>query len=461
MKLTHEFNSRILKAYDIRGIVGEEIKDTDPYFVGRTFATVVKRKGGKLITLGFDGRADSEKFSKEVARGMNDCGINVINIGLVPTPVLYFSVPHFKSDAGLMITASHNPKEFNGFKMLLKDRPFFGNDIQELGKMAIAGDFEDGKGSTKEVDIKDIYLDRILEDYKPAKNLNVIWDCGNGAAGEITEMLLKRLDGKHIGLYTEIDGDFPNHSADPSKAKNLLELQKQVKENDEYDLGIGFDGDGDRIGVIDSEGNFIPHDFILMLFAQETLKIHPGSAVVSEVKASKDFYDQVEKWGGKPIMSKTGHSSIKTIMKESGAWFAGETSGHMCFRENYNFDDGIYAALRFVAIVSRFNKPLHEVIADLPHSFATPGMRIPVGHDRKFEIIEEIRERLDKEGAEYFDIDGMRVNTPDGWWLARTSQTEAVITCRCESSTKEGLKRVVTELQKHLDASNVDYKVEV
>ena len=455
---SHLFNKSILREYDIRGLVGKTLYKEDSYFVGRAFGTVLRRKNLKTVVIGFDGRESSVEFSNEVIRGLNDSGIDVENVGLGPSPMVYFAMKSRGIDASVVVTGSHSPIEFNGIKMSLNTGPFFADSIQELGAMAKAGDFETGSGKTVNIDIQDAYVDRMLQDYEGEKDLTVAWDCGNGATGEIIRRLTKKLPGKHILLFDKIDASFPNHHPDPTVAKNLVDLQKAVKENN-CDIGVGFDGDGDRFGAIDEKANIHWADILMAVYADEVLKTHPNSPIIADVKSSRILFDEIERLGGKPVMSATGHSIIKSKMLELNAPLAGELAGHICFNDKYyGFDDGPYCAIRMLNILSKSGKSLSSLVSHLPHMHNTPEVRFHVSEDRKFDIPEEIKERLlnanDKD-VQVNDVDGVRVTTPEGWWLIRASNTEDVLTIRAEAFSAEGLIKLKASVEKQLNLSGI------
>jgi phosphomannomutase len=454
----HQFHPSILREYDIRGTVGDTLKVEDCYFIGRAFGTMVKRRGGKTLAVGFDGRESSPAFSNEIIRGLNDCGLDVENIGLGPTPMAYFAMKSRKHDAAVMITGSHSPLAYNGIKMAYSDGPFYGAMVQEIGKICAVGDFESGEGKTTTIDVQDAYVDRLLQDYTGSRDLTVAWDNGNGAAGEIIRRLTKKLPGKHILLFDEIDGTFPNHHPDPTVAKNLVDLQKVVRDN-KCDIGLGFDGDADRVGAVDENAEILWADIIMAVYAAEVLKTHPGATVIADVKSSRVFFDEITRLGGKPIMWNTGHSLIKAKMKETGSPLAGELAGHICFADKYyGFDDGVYCAIRLLNIISHAGKPLSQLVSHLPKMHNTPEVRFHVPAERKFDIAPEIKARLQTEKApnvDINDIDGVRVTTPDGWWLMRPSNTEDVLTIRAEGFTPEGLERLKGQLTAQLKQSGI------
>jgi phosphomannomutase len=455
---SYRFNPGILREYDIRGIIGETLKEEDCYFVGRSFGTVVRRRGGRKVVVGFDGRPSSPGFAQEVIRGLNDCGLDVENVGLGPTPMVYFALKSRGLDASIMITGSHSPSAYNGIKMALKDGPFYGSAVQDLGRLAAAGDFESGAGKTVLVDVQDAYVDRMVQDYKGPKNLTIAWDNGNGAAGEIVRRLTKKLPGKHILLFDQIDGTFPNHHPDPTVAKNLVDLQKAVREH-KCDIGIGFDGDADRIGAVDENGDILWADIIMAVYAAEVLKSHPGAPIIGDVKCSRVLFDEIKRLGGKPIMWTTGHAPIKAKVLETKSPLAGELAGHICFSDHYyGFDDAPYCAVRLLNILSHAGKPMSALVSHLPKMYFTPEVRFHVPAERKFDIAPEIKARLRAAAAkdvDINDIDGVRVTSPDGWWLIRPSNTEELLTIRAEGFTPEGLERLKAQIVDQMKLSGI------
>jgi phosphomannomutase len=372
--------------------------------------------------------------------------------------MLYFGVKYFEADAGVMITGSHNPPEYNGFKLLLKNRPIFGNDIQEIGKIAAEGNFINENGSLREENIKEKYIKRILQDSVISRKLKVAWDCGNGVGGVILPSLLSHLQNQNFSIYDKVDENFPNHHPDPTIPENLIDLRKVVLKN-KCDLGIAFDGDADRIGVIDAKGEILWGDQLMIIFAKDVLAKHPGATIISEVKASQTLYDKITEMGGNPIMWKTGHSYIKEKLKEEKALLAGEMSGHIYFAdEYYGYDDALYAAIRLLSILSSSTKKLYEIRQELPKTFSTPELRIEVEEDRKFIIPKEVEKRLKAEKADYSTIDGVRVNTENGWWLVRASNTQSILVARCEGKSKEDLKILKENLSDQLEQSGVEMK---
>jgi phosphomannomutase len=456
MSQAHKFDSTILREYDIRGLVDKTIKTTDAYAIGRSFGTLIARDGGTTACTGYDGRASSPVFEAEVAKGLADCGLKVIRVGLGPTPMLYYATKSLDADGGIMITGSHNPPEYNGFKMIRKKGAVYGAQIQNLGALAAAGDYASGKGLLEKRDMLDTYVGRLLKDYRGTTPLTVAWDAGNGAAGEALKKLTAKLPGKHTLLFADIDGTFPNHHPDPTVPKNLVDLQKAVRDN-KCDLGIAFDGDGDRIGVVDSQARILWGDQLMLVLAQEVLAENPGATIIADVKASQVLFDGVKNLGGKPLMWKTGHSLIKTKMAETKAPLAGEMSGHIFFADRYyGFDDALYAAVRLVSYLSRSGKKLSDLRDAMPSPLNTPELRFPCAEDRKFKVVEEVRRRLHgAKNVEVIEVDGVRVLAPEGWWLLRASNTQDVLVARVEANNAAGLDRLKAQLVEQLKASGI------
>jgi len=455
-KTGHKFDSTILREYDIRGVVGTTLHTADASAIGRAFGTLVRRNGGKRVALGFDGRLSSPELAKACVEGLTSAGIDVIEIGLAATPMLYFAVWHLEADGGIQITGSHNPPDFNGFKMMMGKKSFYGADIQKLGEIAAKGDFETGQGKVEKKAVLDDYAARLLRDVKPGRHLKVAWDTGNGAVGVSIRAVVDKLPGTHFILNEKVDGTFPAHHPDPTVPENLKQLQAKVSEEG-CDLGIGFDGDGDRIGAIDGKGRILWGDQLLILWARDVLKTHPGATIIGDVKASQALFDEVERAGGKPLMWKTGHSLIKTKMAELKSPLAGEMSGHVFFADTfYGFDDALYCGLRLLNIVAASKQSLAEMRDGLPQLMNTPELRFDCPEERKFKIVDEVKARLKQAGAKVNDIDGVRVSTPDGWWLLRASNTQAVLVARCESASEAGLERLKSDLRAALAASGLE-----
>ncbi|WP_448586498.1 phosphoglucomutase/phosphomannomutase PgmG [Thermaurantiacus sp.] len=451
---THRFHPTSLREYDIRGIVGETLAEADAEAVGRGFGTVVRRAGGLRVAVARDGRLSSPDLLEALVRGLRGAGCDVTDIGLGPTPMLYYAVHALQTDGGIMVTGSHNPPSHNGFKMMLRDRPFFGADIRALGQAAAAGDWESGAGALEEARVLERYVDRLVADAEiPA--LRVGWDCGNGATGEAVGRLVQRLPGEHHLLFAEIDGRFPNHHPDPTVEANLRDLRELVVGKG-LDLGLAFDGDGDRIGAIDGEGRIVWGDQLLMILAEALLATRPGATVIADVKASEALFQRVAALGGRPLMWKTGHSLIKAKMKETGAALAGEMSGHIFFADRwYGFDDGLYAAIRLLEAIGRLGRTLTDLRSAMPALVNTPEMRFPCPDERKFHVIDDVLARLAQTGATVDATDGARVTTDDGWWLLRASNTQAVLVARAEARDAAGLERLKASIAETLAAAGV------
>jgi phosphomannomutase len=451
----HQFDPSILREYDIRGVVGDTVHAADARAIGRTFGTMVRRKGGNRVALGYDGRLSSPELAAACIDGLTAAGVDVINIGVAATPMLYFAVYHFETDGGIQITGSHNPPDYNGFKMMMGKKSFFGADIQKLGALAGKGDWESGQGKAETKNILADYATRLLRDVKPGKKLKVAWDVGNGAVGVSIRAVVDKLPGEHFVLNEKVDGTFPAHHPDPTVPENLEQLMAEVKKRG-CDLGIAFDGDGDRIGAIDGKGRILWGDQLLVLWARDVLKTHPGATIIADVKASQVLFDEIARAGGKPMMFKTGHSLIKSKMAEIGAPLAGEMSGHIFFADTfYGFDDALYCGLRLLNIVANTRESLADMRDALPQPVNTPELRFDCPDARKFDVVEEVKAGLQKAGAKFSDIDGVRVSTSDGWWLLRASNTQPVLVARCEAADEAGLERLKSELKAALSASGV------
>jgi phosphomannomutase len=454
----HRFDPTVLREYDIRGIVGKTLKPEDAFAIGRCFGSVVMRADGKRVAVGYDGRLHSPEMEAQLVAGLRACGLEVVRIGLCATPMLYFAAYDQQADGAVMVTGSHNPPDYNGFKMMLGKKPFFGAQIQDIGRMAAEGDVVPEKvGTDRKVDIATRYADRVLQDWDGGdRALKVVWDPGNGSAGPIVKALTARLPGTHYVINGDVDGNFPNHHPDPTVAKNLEQIIAEVA-REKADLGIAFDGDGDRIGVVDNEGHILFGDQLLIVLARDVLKAKPGATIIADVKASQVLFDEVAKAGGEPLMWKTGHSLIKAKMAETGSPLAGEMSGHIFFADKwYGFDDAPYSAVRLLGIVARMAQSLAEVRAALPQVINTPELRFNCEEARKFVVVQEVKDRLAAEGAKVQAVDGVRVLTEDGWWLLRASNTQAVLVARCEASSEAGLERLKAQLVKQLVASGLE-----
>jgi len=453
--MSHDFHPTSLREYDVRGIVGQTLGEADAYALGRSFGTLVRRGHGTSVAVGRDGRESSPRLEEALVRGLTEAGIDVVRIGLGPTPMLYFAEAELDVDGGIMITGSHNPANYNGFKMVMFGGPFFGQDIQKLGAMAASGDWEEGSGSVRDEEVMDRYVDRLMRNFD-GDGFRVAWDAGNGAAGPVVEKLTQRLPGEHHLLYTDVDSRFPNHHPDPTEEKNLADLKALVKEKG-LDLGIAFDGDGDRIGAIDGEGRVIWGDQLLSILAEPVLEEMPGATIIADVKASQALYDRIAELGGTPLMWKTGHSLIKSKMKETGAPLAGEMSGHIFFAHDYyGFDDALYSAVRLIRAVTHLGGSLTDLRSAMPDMVNTPEMRFQVDEARKFPVVQEVLDRLAASGANVNATDGARVNTEDGWWLLRASNTQDVLVARAEAKDEAGLERLMHQIDEQLALSGLE-----
>jgi phosphomannomutase len=453
-------NKNIFRAYDIRGNSLLDINPTIAYRIGFCFSKMhLSRQDKVTICVGMDGRLSSPSLHEALAEGLVQGGADVISIGVVPSPVLYFADTKFKPAASIMVTASHNPKDDNGFKMLSGGKSFFGLQIQELLNLIERTDWVDHRllsskagRAVKYIDINKEYVERILEGLTINPRLKVAWDPGNGSGGSIIEMLKSRLPNINIAINCEIDGNFPNHHPDPTNLANLEQLIN-VTMSEKCHLGIGLDGDADRIGIVTNQGKMIYGDQLLCLFAKDILKAHKDRAVVMDVKTSQSVFDQIKQYGGLPIMWKTGHPLIKAKMLDINAVLGGEMSGHMFFADKYyGYDDGIYAALRILDLLSRSDQSLDDMLNTLPKVYNTAEIKIAAAEERKFQIIDAVKKHIKETGADIIDIDGIRVNTKDGWWLVRASNTSAAIIARCESNSEEGLESLKSNLFRILDA---------
>ncbi len=460
MPKSHRFDPTVLREYDIRGIVGDTLHATDARAIGQGFGSMVRRGGGRCVAVGRDGRLSSPELAAALVEGLAAAGVDVVDIGMGPTPMLYFAVHHLGTDGGIQVTGSHNPPDYNGFKMMLGKTSFFGERIQALGALAAAGDFESGAGLTQPADVSEAYVERLLRDFRGGRAIDVVWDAGNGAAGPIMEALAARLPGRQTCLFAEVDGRFPNHHPDPTVAANLVDLIGEVREGG-FEIGIGFDGDGDRIGVVDGQGRIIAGDQILQILAADLLERRPGSVIIADVKASQALFDDIAKRGGKPLMWKTGHSLIKSKMVETGAPLAGEMSGHIFYEDGfYGHDDALYVALRLLDILARGERSLAEVRDGMPALFNTPELRFDCPEEKKFQAIERVREQLQAAGAEVDPTDGVRVRQGDGWWLLRASNTQAVLVGRAEALSEAGLAACKASLQEALAGAGLDVTIE-
>ncbi|MBP7065557.1 phosphoglucomutase/phosphomannomutase PgmG [Ferrovibrio sp.] len=448
----HRFNPYILREYDIRGIVGETLFADDARAIGRAYGTIIAKTGGRSVAVGYDGRLTSPMLAEALCDGFRDVGLKVLAIGRGPTPMLYFSVYHLGADAGVMVTGSHNPADHNGFKFMLGRRTFYGDGIQEIGRIAAAAYSlaAGGRGNQENIPVFGAYIDRMLADARLTGNPAIAWDPGNGAAGEAAAALAARLPGRHHLINATIDGTFPSHHPDPTIPDNLRQLQALVREQG-CDIGLAFDGDGDRIGIIDSDGSIIWGDQMLALLARDVLLRHPGAPIIADVKSSQALFDDVARHGGRPVMWKTGHAPIKSKMLEEKSPLAGEMSAHIFMADGYyGFDDALYVALRFLNIATATPGGAKAMRASLPQLCNTPEIRLECGEERKFSLVRDLRERLARDGISFIDIDGVRVQQPDGWWLLRASNTQPIVVARAEAADEAGLERLMTSLTAYL-----------
>lgn len=450
-------NKNIFKECDIRGIAGKEIDENDAYLIGRSFGTFLRKKDWKNCVVGRDGRLSSRDFSRRVVSGLRDSGIDVIDLGLMPTPALYFSVVKLAMAAGLMVTASHNPSEYNGFKFITAEGSFYGDDIQTLAALCQSKLFEDGRGSYRELNVSNLYINYLLDflDLSKLNPLNVVWDPGNGATGVLLKDFVSFLPGRHKIICGKVDGTFPNHGPDPSIRENTLMLSNTVLA-EKADLGIAFDGDGDRIAAVDGKGRMLFGDQLLVIFARDFLKEFPGEQVMSEVKASRFLYDEIFAMGGEPIMWKVGHTNQKAKMKQDSIGLAGETSGHMFFRENNGFDDGLFAAVKLLNILGRSHESLASMVDRFPSYIDSGEIRVDLPSEKRHGIICAIRKRLIEKEIEHNHIDGIRAATEEGFWMIRSSNTQPQLTLRCESRTEKGFRDTIAELKELLAHSGVE-----
>ena len=444
----------IFKAYDIRGIVDKTLTVEAAELIGKALGTTAKKKGVTKFVVGRDGRLSGPKLAQALAKGLNSTGIEVIDVGVVATPMVYFATHQFKTGSGAMVTGSHNPPEYNGLKMMIAGDTLAAEAIQDLRRVVEAGDFATGSGKTETQDIRAAYLDRITSDVKLARPMTVAIDCGNGSPGSVAPELFKRLGCKLIELFTEVDGHFPNHHPDPSKPENLEDLIHALKTTD-AEIGLAFDGDGDRLGVVTKGGKIIYPDRQLMLFAEDVLKRNPGAEVIFDVKCTRNLFPWIRERGGRPLMWKTGHSLIKSKLKETGAPLAGEMSGHIFFKDRwYGFDDGLYAGARMLELLSRAKDP-SKLLESLPDSISTPELNVALEREgENHKLIAELQKNPKFEGSTSINtIDGLRVEYPDGFGLMRASNTTPVLVLRFEADNEAAIKRIRAQFKRVLLAA--------
>lgn len=447
----------IFRAYDIRGVVTETLTPAAVEQIGRAFGTECHERQIDTVVVARDGRLSGPDLIAALSKGILSTGVNVINIGMVPTPVLYFATYHLETGTGIMVTGSHNPPEYNGLKMVLASDALFGAGITALHTRLVEDNLHssDTPGTLSEQDILQDYLDRILGDVKLARPMSIAFDCGNGVAGAAAPQLFDGLGCKSSGLFTEVDGNFPNHHPDPAKLENLEDLIKLVKD-EKHEVGLAFDGDGDRVGVVDDQGTVIWPDRQMVLFARDVLERNPGARIIYDVKCSKILPAAISEAGGQPDMWKTGHSFIKARIKETGALLGGEMSGHMFFKERwYGFDDALYAAARLLEILSKTDKPASEIFGAIPNSINTPELNVTLDRDgAQHEFIEKFIAGSRFDGAELTTIDGVRADFADGWGLVRASNTTPSLVIRFEADTQEAMERIQNDFRKAMQATD-------
>jgi len=443
-------NPEIFREYDIRGIAGKDMTDAEVELIGKGVGTYLQNRGHSKLTVGRDCRMTSDTYARKIISGLRAAGCDIVDIGVCPTPVFYFSIQHLKKEGGVMVTASHNPPEYNGFKLCIGLDSIHGEQIQEILRIIEKRNFAEGNGALSAADVVSPYKSFVEKAINIPKPLKVGVDAGNGTAGVVAVPIMKKLNCEVHDLYCEMDGTFPNHEADPTVARNMKDLIARVREKG-LDVGIGYDGDGDRIGVVDESGNIIFGDKLIIIFAREILSRKPGATFISEVKCSKVMYDDIEKHGGRAIMWKTGHSLIKQKMKAEKAELAGEMSGHMFFADRYfGYDDAIYASCRLLEILSHTGKKVSELLADVPPTFSTPEIRVECPDDKKFEVVKAVTEYFRKRYP-IIDIDGVRVLFDDGWGLVRASNTQPVLVLRFEAFSEKRLQEIRTLMESVLE----------
>lgn len=448
----------IFRAYDIRGVVGDSLTPAVVYHIGRAIGSEAAAAGQSHVIVAMDGRISGPDMSGALMRGLQESGRNVLDIGMVPTPVLYYATHILESQTGVMVTGSHNPADYNGFKIVIDGKTLAGEDIQRLLQRIKTQDYSSGQGGHQKLSVSSNYLERITEDIALAKPLKVVVDSGNGVAGKLGPKLMTSLGCETTELFCEIDGTFPNHHPDPGKPENLQDLIAKVKEVG-ADIGLAFDGDGDRVGVVTPNGKIIYPDRLLMLFALDVIKRNPGAEIIYDVKCSRLLQPMLENVGGKPTMWKTGHSLIKAKMQETGAALAGEMSGHIFFKERwYGFDDGLYGAARLLEILAEDGRDADTIFAEIPEDISTPEINIKVTDEGKFEIISKLQ-AIEYPGGNVSTIDGVRVDYPDGWGLVRASNTTPMLVLRFEAETQEALDRIRDQFQTNLHSVSADLTI--
>ena len=449
-------DAEIFRAYDIRGVVGVTLTQHAVYQIGRAFAAESLAAGQGHVAIGGDGRGTTDLLRGVLQRALNDGGLDLTDIGCVPTPLLYYATHVLGTGTGIMITGSHNPPEYNGLKMMIGGAALAEERIQQLRQRIDRGAFTNGTGSVQNLDLIDHYIDRVAGDVKVTRPLKVVLDCGNGVAGLVAPQLLTAMGCEVISLYAEVDGTFPNHHPDPAEAANLEDLIETVRAEG-ADVGLAFDGDADRLGIVTDLGEIVWPDRAMMLFSRDLIARNPGAKVVFDVKCSRHLPALVRACGGEPIMWKTGHSHIKAKLRDVGALLGGEFSGHICFAERwFGFDDAIYSAARLVEILAADERPVREVFAEFPCGLATPEIKVPTTETRKFEIVEQLAAGPYLGDGEVNDIDGLRVDYPDGWGLVRPSNTSPVLSLRFEADDAAALARIQGTFDSALKAIDDD-----
>jgi phosphomannomutase/phosphoglucomutase len=442
-------NGTIFRQYDIRGIVGEDLTNETLYQIGKGFGTYIRKLGKKTVVIGGDARLSTPDFMEHFITGLRETGCNITNIGIVATPVLYFAIWKLNMDGGAMITASHNPSQYNGIKLNLGLASVYADGLQDVLKIILKGEFATGEGSlTKDDSMGEAYIKYIIDNIRIPRSVKVIVDAGNGMGGLYLPRILRALGCDVTEMFCEPDGNFPNHHPDPTIEKNNVFLAKAVLEQ-KAEVGIGLDGDADRIGIVDENGKMLFGDQVLNILARDFLANNPGETVIADVKCSKNLFDDIRKKGGKPIMYKTGHANIKNYMKKVGVKFAGEMSGHVFMGDRYlGFDDAIYVSCRFVEIVAKTAMPVSQYLADEPKMYNTPELHIDCADDRKFDVVSKVCNDFKQAGLDVNDIDGARITFPDGWGLVRASNTTPVLVMRFEAETEArmlGIQKMVQD----------------
>lgn len=439
-------NPDIFREYDIRGIVDQDLTDQGVVLIGKAFGTYLRKNNRSDLSVGRDCRLSSANYQQRLIEGLLSTGCNVVDIGVCPTPILYFSIRNLKKEGAVMVTASHNPREYNGFKLCNGYDTLFGQQIQDIRRIIERGTFAEGHGKAETADVITPYKEFLEKNIELAKPLRVGIDAGNGPTGVVAVPIIRNLGCEVFELYCDMDGTFPNHEPDPTVENNMQDLIGLVREK-RLDVGIGYDGDGDRIGVIDQEGRIIWGDQLMIMYAREILSRKPGATFIAEVKCSQSLYDDIEKRGGRAVMSKTGHSLIKQKMKEVQAELAGEMSGHMFFADRYfGYDDAIYASCRLLEILAATGKTIPELLSDVPKTYTTPEIRVPCPDDRKFQVVEDVTEYF-RQRYDIIDIDGVRILFEDGWGLVRASNTQPVLVLRFEALSQARLSQIQSQVE--------------